>query len=423
MPRIVLYTVVLIIFFSFGSAYAANTINWTFYGPGAKGRMQGPMTAASNNLEGNNSIRTLDDVRTGKSKYVTLASANSMRGRYYCIGTVTYTSPSGNGGDGKTHTIENVVGYVHDTGCAFNGTCSCGFVAQFCDGKARPEKMDIAIGNFTGYEALEASNYIIKNPNRAPKDWTQLAGLPQKSAGAQSAVNACGGEIREQGMPTQAPYVSPPYTPQPPATPSTGSYHNPQTSQSAPQPQSSPTGGSAGSGMSTVGQSYTTPSYAGTPMPTTATNIPTPNMTQSPLLTTLFQQSSATSGIRSVQNTAQAIVDLFTVPNTNAGRATQAQMGQNVVLPFDVNASNVSLMAVSQLEGSGLVPPQNIISSEVPRPNNPVLAALQQESTFDARTAVQTQAEYSPATTNAFLSILASFRTLFESMMRLLTRS
>ena len=234
MPRIVLYSVVLGLFLIFGRAEAANSINWTFYGPGAGGKMQGSMSAASNNLEGTNVIRTLDDVRTGKSKYVTLASATAMKGRYYCIGTVTYTSPPSNGGDGKTHTLENVVGYVHDTGCAFNGTCSCAFLAQFCDGRARPDKMDIAVGNFTGYDGSFANSYISKNPNKAPKDWTQLAGLPTQGA-SNNPLQACGGEVRESGTPVSAPYT-PPLT-SAPNNPLT----QPYTTAPQPQPTSVPT--------------------------------------------------------------------------------------------------------------------------------------------------------------------------------------
>src|SRR5262249_46126816 len=155
--------------------HASSAISWTFYAPGASGWMQGPITAASKDASGqSNAIHTLDDVRLGKSTYVTLASASSMRGRWYCIGTVTYTSPI----DRQTHTLQNVVGYIHDTGCAFNGTCSCSSLPQYCNGAAHPEKMDIAVGNFQGWGALDAANFVSKNPNRAPAAWQQISGPP-----------------------------------------------------------------------------------------------------------------------------------------------------------------------------------------------------------------------------------------------------
>lgn len=185
-------------------AGASQSINWTFYGPGAAGKMQGGMSAAAKGPDGSNVIRTLDDVRTGKSKFVTLASAKSMMGKWFCIGTVTYTSPTTGPGDGKTHTLENVVGYVHDTGCAFNGTCSSGWLPQYSSGRQRVDKMDIPVGNFTGWGAGPTMTYITKNKNSASKTWQQIAGPPTgKITGTGSA---CGGEPRESGPSMAATY-------------------------------------------------------------------------------------------------------------------------------------------------------------------------------------------------------------------------
>ncbi len=396
--------------------------------------MQGPMTASQKDAEGSsNGIHTLDDVRLGKSKYVTLASASSMKGRYYCIGTVTYTSPPGNGGDGKTHTLSNVVGYVHDTGCAFNGTCSCAFVRQFCDGKARTDKMDIAVGNFNGYSAEFAMNYITKNPNRAPKDWTQIAGIPRQSGDAASALAPCGGQPKEEGTPVSAQHIPPmSLAPQNPLQGMQSPGQSP--GQSYQEPQSSPTGGSTGgsSGGGAVGNgsqvytgapAYADPGYYGAPLPQAP--VPTQGTPSSTMLSSLFQQSSATSGIRVVQSTAQALIDLFSTPQSAGSRPVVQQQSPAPAALYDT--SNVSLMAVSQYDDVAQMQANSaevVGAGTIPRPNNPVSysATAPQENTFQQQTIVQSEQALSPQTTQTFLSIIASFRTLFESMMRMFTR-
>lgn len=82
----------------------------------------------------------LDAVRLGEAKYVTVASAASNYGKYYNLGTITYRSAL----DNQMYTVQNVVGYVHDTGCAFNGTCSASMRARFgFSSVPRPDKLDI----------------------------------------------------------------------------------------------------------------------------------------------------------------------------------------------------------------------------------------------------------------------------------------
>lgn len=434
MPRVILYTIVLVVFFAYSSAEASNSINWTFYGPGAAGKMQGPMIASQKDAEGlSTGIRTLDDVRLGRSRYVTLASASVMKGRYYCIGTVTYTSPPGNGGDGKTHTINNVVGYVHDTGCAFNGTCSCAFLKQFCDGKPRTDKMDIAVGNFNGYSAEFAMNYITKNPNRAPKVWTQIAGLPQKGT-APSATNACGGDPKEEGVPVAAQYI-PPSTlaPQNPLTSQIQSSQIPaqqptqqQYAPSAYQSQPTPTSVSAnGTPVYVVGGAYADPAYypasQSAPQPTTPAN---------PILSSLFQQSSATSGIRVVQNVAQTLLDMFAVPaasgtrNTPSGRAVPVSPAALYVSEYE--ASNISLMTLSRMEEERPTHVQAVLmaSSTQPIPNaiSPVTGQTNQVSTFVPSAPTTVPSAYDVQTTNLLSAILTSLRSLIESIIRSFTR-
>ena len=174
--------------------------------------MQGSGTTAQPDASGKpGALHTLDDVRLGRSPYVTVASATIMKGRWYCIGDVTYTSPI----DRRTHSLQNVVGYIHDTGCAFNGTCSCGWLPQFCNGRARTDKMDIAVGNFSGWGALTAANFVTQNPHRAPAVWQQIAGLPNPGYQSTNSGSACNGIPRETGVPSSATYspssISDPY--------------------------------------------------------------------------------------------------------------------------------------------------------------------------------------------------------------------
>ena len=104
---------------------------FTFYAPGASGPkgIEGPMIGSQNNP-----LTTLDDVRSGASKTVSLAGHPSQFGKEVFIGNINYRSPI----DGKTYTLENVVGRVDDTGGKFMG-------------KDNPDlnKFDIAVGDFS----------------------------------------------------------------------------------------------------------------------------------------------------------------------------------------------------------------------------------------------------------------------------------
>lgn len=118
-----------------GSPVSART---TFYAPGAGGSVEGPWATSRPNLEGLKNKngdpipRTLDDIRLGKSGYVTLAVDPSNYGKFYNLGNVTYRSPI----DNQEYILRNVIGYAHDTGPAFTG---------------RPDKFDIAVGDFRGW--------------------------------------------------------------------------------------------------------------------------------------------------------------------------------------------------------------------------------------------------------------------------------
>lgn len=100
----------------------------TFYvphnSPGCRTSMEGCVETSRPGLDGQRVPRSLDDVRAGRAKYVTLASDSSNYGKYFNLGTITYTSAL----DRQKHTVQNVIGYVHDTGGAFRG---------------RPQKLDV----------------------------------------------------------------------------------------------------------------------------------------------------------------------------------------------------------------------------------------------------------------------------------------
>ena len=109
--------------------YSSSNKIITFYvpheSPGCLTSMEGCNATSCIGLKDNLRKPTcLDAVRLGQAKYVTLASDWSNQGKYFNIGTVTYLSAF----DKQMHTVQNVVGYVHDWGSAFNG---------------RPDKLDV----------------------------------------------------------------------------------------------------------------------------------------------------------------------------------------------------------------------------------------------------------------------------------------
>jgi|GEM_PF-5913305 hypothetical protein len=107
-------------------------------GPNCAHSIQGCVATSMKGLDGTCTPATVDAVRLGKAKYATCASATSNYGKYFNIGTVTYRSAL----DMKMYTVPNVICYVHDTGCAFNGTCSAG-MGNFSS-TPRPDKLDLA---------------------------------------------------------------------------------------------------------------------------------------------------------------------------------------------------------------------------------------------------------------------------------------
>ncbi|MEI6352997.1 MAG: C39 family peptidase [Candidatus Nomurabacteria bacterium] len=79
-------------------------------------KMEGGLGSAQPGLDGQSVVRTLEDVRTGKSAYVTLAGDSATYKSKYTIPSITYINTAG-----QKYTLSNVTAYVHDTGGAFKG--------------------------------------------------------------------------------------------------------------------------------------------------------------------------------------------------------------------------------------------------------------------------------------------------------------
>lgn len=304
-------------------AEAAATIVWTFYGPGAGGRMQGGFETSRPNREGQRIPRTLDDVRTGRSRYVSLASATSMYGKWFCIGTVTYTSPQTR----QTHTLENVVGFVHDTGCAFNGTCpNFGGRKGVFSNQPRPDKMDIALGDFRGWGGDAAMNFIVRNRNSAPRQWQEIAGQPSGTGSG----TACGGVPRETSAPTTATYSPTDLRDQPPGSSQSQPSYSPSPvgtpSQSAPSYPSSPP-----------------PSFPAMPPPAAISDysMPQPTLVQdlgfsgnlpAPIITSLPRGTTTAASTTSELLDALAFPAALTIPKSSSSTSVNANLTQSTTL-------------------------------------------------------------------------------------------
>lgn len=155
-------------------------------------------------LDGKALIRTLDDVRSGESKYVTLAGNPEYYDSTYTIPSITYVSYAANS-SGENVTLTNVVGYVHDTRREFRGVAegrydipvgrdytnpqinSQPFVNHNSDGTAAEPKIQLL--KSTKYEAL---NRVIDGAG-TPTSSNQVTGPVYMlgdsiTAGAQSEI-------------------------------------------------------------------------------------------------------------------------------------------------------------------------------------------------------------------------------------------
>jgi hypothetical protein len=96
-------------------------------------------------------VRTLDDVLTGNSDYITIAGNPDLYGREYIIPEITYTDKQG-----VRHNLINVRAVVHDTGSAF---------------KNKPEgRFDIPVARDASKETMAANHASWKNIQFIPAE-------------------------------------------------------------------------------------------------------------------------------------------------------------------------------------------------------------------------------------------------------------
>ena len=134
----------------------------TYYAPGPGDRMEGGFeTSRPNPITGKSVPATLDNYRLGYSPFVTLAGDPSRYGQAVNMGPLTYTSPI----DQKSYTLPDVTGVVHDTGSAFKG---------------RPDKLDVAAGDYRGWSPQAASAAVQADGGR--RTVTPVS-MPQRPSG------------------------------------------------------------------------------------------------------------------------------------------------------------------------------------------------------------------------------------------------
>jgi hypothetical protein len=151
-----------------------NGKEFTFYAPGTRGSAKGEGKFVGSR---GNPLATLDDVREGKSGFVTLAGHPDQFGQEVFVGDITYKSPK----DGKTYNLTGVRGIVGDTGGDF-------------DSKDNPNKnkFDIATGDFRGIRG--GAKFVSGNSVTAG---TQVAAMP--TAPAQPTPEETGNPFASSG--------------------------------------------------------------------------------------------------------------------------------------------------------------------------------------------------------------------------------
>ena len=92
----------------------------TAYSPQAGGsKMEGGYAASKAGPDGEAQVRTLEDLQSGRSKYITVAGDPSQYGKSYTIPRIEWIDSKG-----QKQVSENVTAVVHDTGSAFKGAGS-----------------------------------------------------------------------------------------------------------------------------------------------------------------------------------------------------------------------------------------------------------------------------------------------------------
>lgn len=162
------------------------------YSPQAGGdAMEGGYAASKKGPDGKAEVRTLDDVASGKSNYVTLAGNPRDYGKAFVIPEISYV-----GADGETRTLKNVRAVVHDTGSAF---------------KNAPEgRFDVAIAKDATNKQMAASHgmwakagltFIPEGPGTpvSARGLTQYAGLeaPKGPGAGDYLKSKFGGQVAD----------------------------------------------------------------------------------------------------------------------------------------------------------------------------------------------------------------------------------
>jgi hypothetical protein len=100
---------------------------------------EGGYEASRPGPDGKAIVRTLDDVLTGQSDYITIAGNPELYGKEYIIPEIPYTDKQG-----VRHILTNVRAVVHDTGSAFN--------------EAPEGRFDIPVARDVGTETMAANH-------------------------------------------------------------------------------------------------------------------------------------------------------------------------------------------------------------------------------------------------------------------------
>lgn len=192
----------------------------TQYAPGASGSsgIEGPFSTSRVNLECNFIPHTLDEVLAGASSYVSLASDPSNYGFAVHLGPQKWL-----GRDGNWHSLDDVWGYVHDTGGAFHGHPDYFDVATIDARGIQGDKAAARYANVTMFADVTLTKDLsvlrTKSPRRSPTTQpptpTQSSpAMPSPTTSAtppslspeqvQVIADAIAGRLAKQGTPTMS---------------------------------------------------------------------------------------------------------------------------------------------------------------------------------------------------------------------------
>lgn len=187
-----------------GDAPSGDGIKATLsaYSPQAGGsKMEGGYAASKPGPDGKAEVRTLEDVASGRSPYVTVAGNPSLAGKSYTIPSITFI-----GTDGKEQTLKNVKAVVHDTGSAFKSAPEGRFdvpIAKDADNALMAKNAGIWSRSGIQFVPEGKGGSVAKAPPVSQRGLTQVAGLTipgnANDAGPQGRPSVTGGT--QQSLP------------------------------------------------------------------------------------------------------------------------------------------------------------------------------------------------------------------------------